>query len=270
MSGPQVTIAGSFNCNLPPDIEITFEGSYRQLPSSSSDSTRKSVPPPAFLNIDINLFVQLAAQALNPMRDQILLHATMPLLENSHSLDKEADVLRLSILQLLHPVNLVLHGHAPQGYKIICASEKIQGVQSRYDIAWSLQRNEPGNSKREKLIAVLEMKNTRSLAEEDFHRAAARTDAELKAMVDDPERFNNDENTWLQDNTIVLSKQAAKYGGKCKHVAIFDWSAMFIFDFTYGRDKTKGVFFRESTASNGMNFRRLLLAFVLRALGGAQ
>ncbi|KAJ5732703.1 hypothetical protein N7493_004184 [Penicillium malachiteum] len=249
-SRPQVTIAESFNYNLPPNIEITFQGSYRLLPSSSSDSTKRTDAPPAFLKIDVNMFAQLAARALNPMRDQILLHATMPLLENA-----------------IAPSQSCLASTGSTGYKIVCASEKIDGVQSRHDIAWSLQRNEPDNRKREKLIAVLEMKSTRSLAEEDFRRATARTDAELKAMVGNSARFKNDETTWLQNNAVVLSKQAAKYGRACKHVAMFDWSAMFIFDFSYGRDRTKGVFFRESATSNGMNFRRLLLAFMLRALG---
>ncbi|KAJ5730024.1 uncharacterized protein N7483_004532 [Penicillium malachiteum] len=247
MPRPQtVTIAESFDAKLPgePDIEITFKKEYREMPPSSAKSTVDTDAPPAYTKLQSEEYWQIATDALHRSgaRQRSTLGAAMPALENGHSLTGEADVLRLSILQhftwSILPCNHWFH-RATKSWP-----EKLEH------------------------LAVLEMQATHVIHEKDFMQAAADTPAEYKKKVDNGARFEKTGATWLSNNALWLSKQAAKYGEGCRHVAIFDWMAMFIFDFTRKIHNAYGLFFRKSksVAPDRMNYCRLLLAFVVRAL----
>jgi hypothetical protein len=87
--------------------------------------------------------------------------------------------------------------------------------------------------------------------------------------------YKCDHNTHLIDNAVWVSKQALKYFSECStpDVAIFDWDAMFIFNFAGMNEKkgtptfAKGSFFAEqSDKTQSHTFRLLLLGFLVRAL----
>lgn len=82
--------------------------------------------------------------------------------------------------------------------------------------------------------------------------------------------------TLFKRNAYWLSKQAVKYSTNVDthYVAIFDWSVMFVFDFSGMKEDAsdpklaRGIWFQESTSKSdkGKTFRSLLLGFLIRAL----
>lgn len=166
----------------------------------------------------------------------------MPILEKKYRLETEADVLRLSTLQLLHPVNIAIQETCPPGATIVCAAEKHGGPKSRFDVQWSLY------SDREELMAILAVLEIKSTGGHDCQMR--------KAMSRAPQP------NLLRGNAIWLSKQAGKYSNHCADIAVFDWNAMFIFNYIHdqsGRGGTvRGMYFDEFGPTKGMIFRRLL------------
>ena len=73
--------------------------------------------------------------------------------------------------------------------------------------------------------------------------------------------------THFDRNAVPVSLQASKYSRICRDIAVFDWSAMMLFDLNGWvlRDKLalRGVFYEES--QNEGNFGKVLLGFLLRA-----
>ena len=118
-------------------------------------------------------------------------------------------------------------------------------------------------------IAVLELKNTCVLRASDWNPAFCQphqASNKLTAAYSQTPHY-----TLLTDNAIVISKQAKKYHNTVgvNDVAVFDWNAMFLFDFRGVNEDpahpvfTKGLFVQEG---QGVTFRLLLLGFLLRAL----
>ncbi|KAJ5629880.1 hypothetical protein N7528_003537 [Penicillium herquei] len=277
------TVAECFSTLLPksPSIKLyppqNREG-YRYLPKIVAESTLEHDPLAAYIKMEPTNLARLAKDALEHAmhKNPQALSAVMPTLERTHSLKGEADVLRLSIMQLLHPVNIVLEELIPRGCMLVCGSERIEGINSRFDILWLLCDENGAEEK----IAVLEMKSTHVIHEKDFTPAEATTEAEWEsknAHAYTIDRRPDGPYTCLEENAIKPAWQAAKYSAHCKHVAVFDWTAMFLFDYrrmrdpSYGSDKAaRGFFFTESSPRpNYLNFRRLLLAFVAEALNEA-
>ncbi|OXV06471.1 hypothetical protein Egran_05757 [Elaphomyces granulatus] len=171
----------------------------------------------------------------------------MPVTETTHRLKSEADVIRISILQLLHPVNVALSALLPPGVTVYCERRR-----------------------RKKKLAVVEFKNTKIIHWEDFEPAEV---SQANAAEKMGEAMGNIDGTLLAGNAVSLSKQARKYSGSCKDIAVFDWNAMFIFDFYGIREDhlvpkpVKGIYFDESDAvSEGATFRLILFGFLVRAL----
>ncbi|QSS56002.1 hypothetical protein I7I53_04047 [Histoplasma capsulatum var. duboisii H88] len=193
------------------------------------------------------------------------LQASLPVLEKTHRLDTEADVLRISILQFIHPVNIALQEILPASTKLVCGTESCGGPKSRFDVQWSLY-----SDKEEllEILSILEVKNTHIIHWEDFAPAEA-TEQNLEAQrskaANRAPHF-----TLLKENAVWLSKQAGKYSGHCASVAVFDWTALFIFNYLHEKSTrggpVRGTYFDESGPTKGMTFHRLLFAFVARAL----
>ncbi|ERF71819.1 hypothetical protein EPUS_01734 [Endocarpon pusillum Z07020] len=151
----------------------------------------------------------------------------MPQLEASHYLSTEGDVLRASNLYLLHPVNVAVKSLITNG-DLYCTSEQSSRGGCRTDIRWVYRSSQSGQTTN---IAVLEFKNTQVLHWADFLPAS--TDQQhAQAKLDDAQE--KPKYTHLINNAHLLSKQAKKYCLKLSapDVAIFDWHAMFVFDFT--------------------------------------
>ncbi|KAK2768439.1 hypothetical protein FQN54_000294 [Arachnomyces sp. PD_36] len=181
---------------------------------------------------------------------------TMPKPEKSHFLKTEGDVLRVSALQLVHPVNLVLEDLFPN-LNLQCLSEAVSG-RSRTDLKWVLDGS--------KTVAILEYKNTRVIRAADFEPAITtrelKEQALAKAMEDDKED-PKEEFTLLEDNAIVLTKQVKKYSKICKDIAVFDWHSMCVFE-TYIDGKPEIAEYTYSC--DPQHFRSLLLGMILKGL----
>ncbi|KAE8151736.1 hypothetical protein BDV25DRAFT_128539 [Aspergillus avenaceus] len=228
------SIIRSFDEKLPrsPHVMFTFKDNYREFRSSVS-STVAANAVRVYIKEDISSLQGFAARYLDlRLRPFSPLSEIMPALERSHVLSTEADVVRLSTLQLLHPVNIALQEFAPSGTVVVCSSEKQGGQNSRFDIQWSL-RSEDGRFLT--TLAILEVKNTHVVHKTDF-TPAERTSETYEAGMQEAMKFAP-QYTLLEGNAVWLSKQASKYSGICTDVAVFDWNAMFIFNFN-GRDST--------------------------------
>ncbi|KAL1886495.1 hypothetical protein Plec18167_000426 [Paecilomyces lecythidis] len=262
------TILESFNLKLPKSfIEFGFQENYRTI-TSTAPSTKETEIDHIFLLEDISVFKAIAEKCLprRPTAHSSLLDS-LPRLEKTHRLDTEADVTRISILQLLYPVNIALQEIvAAAGMKIICGSERTGGRDSRFDIQWSLYNNKGEFLKNS---AILEIKSTNVIHWDDFKNAAA-TEKTLEAKM--AEAMSKFPDTLFNGNALLLTKQATKYSQKCVDVALFDWTSMFIFDFadrlsTTEEGEVKGTYFSEDRRTRkGMTFRRQLFAFLARAL----
>lgn len=123
-------------------------------------------------------------------------------------------------------------------------------------------------------IAVLEFKNTRVLHPGDFWPAMASDPDSARAKRDGA--MFHDNKTYFVRNACWISKQAKKYFRTtgAPDVAIFDWSAMFIFDFSQMNEDVpypalaRGMWFSEANGQShqGRTFRTVLLRFIDRAL----
>lgn len=262
----QTTILDSFEHKLP-HIISNFSGQYRII-RPSAQSTVEEDPVPIFIRDEPSVLARMARQYLprntiitNPVR------ADMPVVEKTHRLNTEADVLRAATLQLIHPVNVVLSERLPPDARIYCESEVAEGVHSRFDMQWTLVQ---GGT--ETKLAILEVKNTKVIHWTEFAPAEATQENAEKMMESVMERQTG---TLLAGNAILLSKQAKKYSRACKDVAIFDWNSMFIFGFHGVREHSRerrlvrGIYFDESgpiARKENITFRLMLLGFLVRAL----
>lgn len=79
-----------------------------------------------------------------PERHPISLGNDIPELDDTHLIVTNADITRITTLQLLNLVNLALSKLCPPGMKkIYCNSNVTVGKKSRFDILWSFTRGAP-------------------------------------------------------------------------------------------------------------------------------
>ncbi|KAI9034755.1 uncharacterized protein KD926_005704 [Aspergillus affinis] len=175
----------------------------------------------------------------------------MPVLEGTHLLESEADVLRLTTLQLLHPVNIALDQIRPPKTHIFCRTESSIGNTSRFDVEWSLRG---ANGTRLCRLAILEVKNTNVIHKDDFKSAAASDEKDFQSKM--YRAVSLKQSTFLRENGVWLSKQARKYSKSCPCVAVFNWNAMFIFSFIrQAQVPVRGIYFDETGRTGDMTFR---------------
>lgn len=274
--GLPVSIYQSFYKALDPLLTDPVPSGYRAMPRSTTDSTMNEEPPKAFLKEDGVILRDLGLSHLrNSPGLSSTLNQPMPQHETGHRLSTEGDVVRASILYLLHPVNVAVSSLISRGDLYCKTEQSSRGRTCRTDIRWVYQpdRNDQSNQTD---IAVLEVKNTKTLHWADF--SAAGTDQQnARAKVRSAYAKGADEEfTHLVRNALWVSKQAKKYATTLPvaDVAIFDWNAIFVFDFAGMKEDTndpilaRGIWFEEPTTNvqDGTTFRALLLGFLVRAL----
>ncbi|RAK88471.1 hypothetical protein BO79DRAFT_173240 [Aspergillus costaricaensis CBS 115574] len=262
MNPSSSAIVTAFNEKLPTEVAYAYSEPYRFIRSTAS-STIESDPVAVYFEEEIDTYHKLFDRYFPRIGAGSPLNARMPVLEQTHLLEAEADVLRLATLQLIHPVNIALQQTCPRGTRIICRTESTTSSTSRLDVEWSLYNTQGALLSR---LAILEIKNTNVIHRDDFQRAAVN---EQNFQAKTARAMDTESLTLLQRNAVWLSKQAHKYSEHCPYVAIFDYSAMFLFSFLWQTTKpVRGFYFDESGRTSGMTFRRLLFAFVVRALKG--
>ncbi len=214
-------------------------------------------------------------QSCRDKNERILRHldSYLPAVEPTFLLRVEADVVRASVLYLLHPINFALRSLSIE--QLFCLSEMSQGPTARTDIAWTFQ--DKWNNRR--TLAVLEFKNTYMLRKDEFYSGKADMSAEVGAkgspvaLINDVKATPDDGNSWLGSGARTLSRQMMKYSRRARtdFVAIFDWKALFIYDFSTMDEKNyqlaRGTWFVEDPlASQTVTFRTLLMGMLIEAL----
>ncbi|KAK9235324.1 hypothetical protein V1525DRAFT_390548, partial [Lipomyces kononenkoae] len=176
---------------------------YRQF-QSNTPSTMGEDAPKALIEQSIIVLLDLARNRI-PSRG-IALQEHMPQVEITHFLSTEADVIRASVLP------------APCGMQ--------QGAGCRTDVIWEYQ-----DSRQSIKVAVLEFKNTAVLHHSEFLKAMT-SESSAKAKRD--QAYGKPNLSFLEGNAYWVSKQAKKYSRNANipDVAVFDWNAMVIFDFS--------------------------------------
>lgn len=202
--------------------------------------------------------------AENTLQGAVQLDEYMPGIEKTYLLANEADVVRASGQHLIYPINMLLPELFPgiaTELKIICNSEISENQESRFDMRWLLCRR----GKPDVTVAILENKTTRVLHRRDFELGKC-TQKNAGEMMLEASKLRD--KTHFDRNAVPVSLQASKYSRICRDIAVFDWSAMMLFDLNgwVPRDKLapRGVFYEE--LQNEGNFRKVLLGFLLRAL----
>ncbi|KAI9781091.1 MAG: hypothetical protein M1816_002562 [Peltula sp. TS41687] len=276
MSTPTVlTVLDSFRQPLPLLPLEPVPGGYRNT-HAGGESTVATEPPKAFqpqpsqdlVNVALNKLPPGNAESINRLRE------TVPVTEATHYLRNEADVCRASFLYFLHPINIAVTQLLSVGRvngRLECTCEMV-GERSRTDIAW---RFRPDTGSTGYIIAILELKNHGVVHWRDFEPAVA----DAKTASDKIESaMGSPTSTLLRGNAVTLSKQVKKYADtyKVMDVAIFDWNALFIYDFDGMNEDAstpilaRGTFFTEADNKNdprkGFTFRMLLYGFLVRAL----
>lgn len=243
-----------------PLVVIPSNETYRHIRSTAS-STLDADPVAVYFEETVDLYHNLFDRGFPRIGHGSPLSARMPVMEQTHILETEADVLRLATLQLIHPVNIALQQKCPPGTRLFCRTETSTSGTSRFDVEWSLYDTRGNLLSR---LAILEIKSTNVIHKDDFKRAAVDETNFQSKMV---RAMDTESSSLLKRNAIWLSKQAQKYSRHCPYVAVFDWSAMFIFSFLPQSHKpVRGFYFDEYGRTEGMTFRRLLFAFVIRPL----
>ena len=172
------SIRSSFDEKLP-NVDILNPPADLYRPVSASSGSTYAQRPPALLVSesanDLALISQKRILAASNLPDK-----DIPELEDTHLLVTKADVTRITTLQLLNPINLILLKLCPPGIKkIYCNSEISVGKNSRFDILWSFTR---GGPEAREMFAVLELKNTYAIDEEEFLSACFERDQAKEAL----------------------------------------------------------------------------------------
>lgn len=258
MDETPITIREAFERELPKCPSESID--YRVI-SNPEDTSLDKDPLRAFILEDPHQLLEYASVVLDiGSRTRGYLRRQMPQHELCHYLRTESDILRVSALQLIHPVNLALHCIIPRSAKLFCLSEvSSQNGKARTDLKWIYST---GDTKT--VVAVLEYKNTKVIRFKDFKPAITSPDRAAKAIEKSMNRSNC---TLLEDNAIDLSLQLQKYREDCEDVAIFDWFSMFVFDFSETNEDAECPILSRGIFSNkSVEFRPLLLGMIVRSL----
>ena len=196
------------------------------------------------------------------------------------TLQNEADVSHASSVVLINLVSLLLQELVPQ-LRIRHRFES-QVDSSKRDLLWEYKRPGTPNVPEGKEdpywqeFAILEYKKTNVIDKEHFapgHLRAVESETKPGAVPSLTELLSiaktRPKGTFLRDNAVILTQQAVKYSNRAKHIMLFDWDTMAVFDFTEGIEDMANIFFfqeEEVPDNSGKTFRTLLLGFLKHSL----
>ncbi|KAJ9218223.1 hypothetical protein DTO166G4_89 [Paecilomyces variotii] len=253
-----MTIYESFSKPLPPVDSDDLD--YNKI-TSEATSTKIQDVIRVLTEKDPVILLESAREALQatpsiPER----LQRPMPQHETSHYLHTESDVLRVSALQLIHPVNVILSGILSAGVTLRCQSEVVsQKGKARMDLKWYCRRGG-----KETAVAVLEYKSIKVLRLDDWKPIITGL-AGAAAVIAEGSRTMHC--SLLEDNALKLSRQVKKYAEECKDIALFDWFSIYVFDFEdVDEDQSRPFPTRITYSSDSSEFRILLLGMIYNRL----
>ncbi|KAJ6479885.1 hypothetical protein C8R47DRAFT_1285108 [Mycena vitilis] len=237
-----------------------------------------------------SIFAEITKEALTKvMKDkamaEILKQVFVPLeREQSHVLDTEGDVERVTHLYLLHETNQMMEAYvatALPGHRLLCRSQVTQD-RARTDIVWTARHI--SNEEDEITIFVLELKRCNVIKRKEWSAQVIklpqdstreeRRDAISKEGQSKIEKaFDQGSTKAAQPNRIPLSHQAVKYviSHGAPVVLLFDWESMILLNFkpngeTFDDDSNPAGFFFAKDEKGTCHFRTLLIAAFLMGL----
>ncbi|KAJ5908020.1 hypothetical protein N7495_000702 [Penicillium taxi] len=169
---------------------------------------------------------------------------------------------------LINQVVMALNDLAKNGTMIAVRSEATESnCKGRFDVAFNLYDQ---NFTKLADLLIFEMKRPNVIKRSQFQCAQIQQNPSKEKMRQMKSGiFENDrKGTWLVDNAIMLSKQAAKYFRFCRRVILFDWYSMVGLTFAPFRRRdllVHGIILQEG-AGRTLNFHQLLFAMVMEEL----
>ncbi|PGH28295.1 hypothetical protein AJ80_00186 [Polytolypa hystricis UAMH7299] len=241
----------------PSTIYESFHRSLDALPYSAVPNDYRTISPSALSTVQEDaptaFIVESPAILINAARSKLSAH--------EGSTESACLSSKIAISSIRKPI-LLAAGN------LLCRGEVTSNGGCRTDVRWVYR-----NGSQMTTIAILEVKNTKVLHAADFTPASA-TVNNARAKRDAAQGQLH--HTHFARNACWLSKQAKKYyrNTTTPDVALFDWGAMFIFDFSGMNENAlnpvlaRGIWFSESDSgpSQGISFRMVLLGFIVRAL----
>jgi hypothetical protein len=203
-------------------------------------STISSPPPAQWIPRDVEDYLAQGEGLLTAdnARKKALNRSYLPATYITCPLSSEADVVRASILWFVHPIIVALQSWNPA---VVCKSEvtgTAYGDGTRCDTMIQVG---------EHTVVVLEYKNRGYLNHQDFYKGcyqvpqgAQRTlDAITDYRIKTSRRFEllsmdkTGMGTSMGHNAAIITKQAVAYSvaHKVRHVALFDWDTLFLWNF---------------------------------------
>ncbi|KAK2880685.1 hypothetical protein FQN49_000454 [Arthroderma sp. PD_2] len=243
---PCITVHQSFKERLPRLNLAPVPNGYRTF-HPSAPSTQVIVAPRALFIDRVETLQSRVRSFVENTQTGGYLRSQMPLVESTFFLESEEDVIRASLAHLIYP--------------------REDGGRVSDRIIWTHSGpNGPVH------IAILEMKNTRTIHSQEFYNARATAGNRVVKFAEAGRRAGL---SLLANNAYTLSQQATKYhqATGVVDIAMFDWNEMVVLDFTgVSNDPANpqfphAILFSESTQPyGGPTFRSVLLAFLMRAL----
>ena len=258
-----------YQCLWDPLPNLGLDEAEDEEPHAISVTAAATDPPKVWVEAPYADYVRTAIHELNNQGVVNALQSShIPATERPFLMYKEADVVRATILYLVHPVNLAINQIF--GTTVFCVSEDQRDQSLRCDISWKYETEDGAL----KAIAVLELKKRGVIQREDF--APGRTNQnDLNRKIARAQSMEN--RTLLADAAVPLSQQAAAYSWKfnTKYVGIFDWESLFLYNFEnlnrrgcHIGEWAYGTWVRDRDAvSNQLveTFRMALLGFLIEA-----
>ncbi|KAI2482548.1 hypothetical protein Ptr902_04864 [Pyrenophora tritici-repentis] len=203
------------------------------IATSSGITTENAVAPQVLLYTSVKRHSTKAAHTLKVDRDikkkkGILEKRHFPTAINS-PLVSEADVIRETDKHLLDPIFEVLNIMYPKSWQQLWEHYGKESV--RLDLVFlTIDEDDKGAQTK---IAVIEFKRRGLIKYDDFHKALLSEHASEKEILDTKIQAVNNGGTLLEGNGATFSKQASGYAmkAKCKHVGLFNWEHLVLFEF---------------------------------------
>ncbi|KAH6974731.1 hypothetical protein EDB80DRAFT_880231 [Ilyonectria destructans] len=254
---PSITIAHSFNVELPPGVgNAAAVGTH-----ISGRSTEMAEPPVLGYNTPLSAWTPFADTLLHDhninakLRDDRL--ATW---EDTRKFRVEADVSDASAVQLMNPVDLAISvGHAGQIHDLNqhVVHDTESSHSARADKCWVWYRDGRPN-----YFAVLDYKKVGTLIDGEFFAAMPPPGQPHEVSIAQSRGVS-----YFDGNSYILLKQAVNYADQygTRYVAFFDWNCLVLLFLEEQEELDGGQWCYLTLIRRRENIRPALLGFLERA-----
>lgn len=239
MTSPPASRIDCFNQGLPVlGVDTT---TYKSV-KPSSESTSKAKPPLILRHVPSKHFWDLADNTLRAPTFTNHCQSNSPIATTFSKLplESESDVVYASLLYAISPIMEILQVLYPDQWTMytelndrgeILENPGTNGTEAvvRYDLIF---KTTAGHLNPGKTIAMIEYKRRGLIRYDDFMEVIVSDDA-LPAEINKVKIDSQNRSRSLKTNGMSYSKQVCRYAqtSKCKHVALFNWQHLVLFDF---------------------------------------